>query len=69
MNVCVLVNIIKETDRNWRFIFEDPLQELRYLPGQLVQLIAKPGEEGSFARNYSIASWPNGLDSCILILK
>ena len=68
MNVCVLVDIIKETERNWRFIFEDPLQELRYLPGQLVQLLAKPGEEGSFARNYSIASWPNGSNKFELII-
>ena len=53
MNVCVLVEIIKETNKNWRFIFEDPLaDELKYLPGQLVQLVAKPGEEGAFIRSY-----------------
>ena len=45
MNVAVLKKVIKETKANWRFIFEDPLNELKFIPGQLVQLCAKPGLE------------------------
>ena len=46
MNVLVLKEVIKETKTNWRFIFEDPLYEkLEYIPGQLIQLCAKPGDE------------------------
>ena len=34
MNVAVLVDIIKETKSNWRFIFEDPLyDEFKYTSG------------------------------------
>lgn len=68
MNVCVLVDIIKETEKNWRFIFEDPLNELKFIPGQLVQLVANPGEEDTFARNYSLASWPQGTNQFELII-
>ena len=39
MNVAVLHKVIKETKVNWRFIFEDPLNELKFIPGQLVQLL------------------------------
>ena len=58
MNVAVLVDIIKETKSNWRFIFESPLyDEIKFVPGQLVQLLAKPyapSEGGdSIKRNYS----------------
>jgi len=56
MNVAVLHKIIKETKANWRFIFEDPLNELKFIPGQLVQLCARPGEENAVIRNYSVAS-------------
>lgn len=69
MNVCVLVEVIKETAKNWRFIFEDPLaDEIKFLPGQLVQLVAKPGEEGAFIRNYSVASSPDGTNRFELII-
>jgi len=69
MNVAVLVDIIKETKSNWRFIFEDPLyDELKYTSGELVQLCMKPGLEGSAVRNYSVASWPNGTNKFELIV-
>ena len=67
MNVAVLSDIIKETKSNWRFIFEDPLNELRFIPGQLIQLCAKPGEKDSVVRNYSVASWPDGTNKFELI--
>ena len=68
MNVAVLSDIIKETKSNWRFIFEDPLNELRFIPGQLIQLCAKPGEKDSVVRNYSVASWPDGTNKFELII-
>ena len=69
MNVLVLKEIIKETKSNWRFIFEDPLyDELKFIPGQLIQLCAKPGEDGSVIRNYSVASWPDGTNNLELII-
>lgn len=69
MNVLVLKEIIKETKSNWRFIFEDPLyDELKFIPGQLVQLCAKPGEDDSVIRNYSVASWPDGTNNLELII-
>ena len=69
MNVLVLKEIIKETKSNWRFIFEDPLyDELKFIPGQLVQLCAKPGKDDSVIRNYSVASWPDGTNNLELII-
>lgn len=69
MNVAVLVEIIKETKSNWRFIFEDPLlDKINMIPGQLVQLCAKPGEVDSVVRNYSVASWPDGTNRFELIV-
>lgn len=69
MNVAVLVDIIKETDKNWRFIFEDPLYDkLEYISGQLVQLVMKPGLEGTAVRNYSVSSWADGTNRFELII-
>ena len=69
MNVLVLKEVIKETKSNWRFIFEDPLyDELKYIPGQFIQLCAKPGEHDSVIRNYSIASCPDGTNNLELII-
>jgi len=69
MEVAVLVDIIKETDKNWRFIFESPLYDkLVFTSGQLIQLCAKPGEEGSVVRNYSVASWADGTNKFELII-
>jgi NAD(P)H-flavin reductase len=69
MNVLVLKEIIKETKSNWRFIFEDPLyDELKFIPGQLIQLCAKPGEDDTVIRNYSVASWPDGTNNLELII-
>ena len=69
MNVAVLVDIIKETEANWRFIFEDPLaQQINMESGMLVQLCAKPGQEGSVVRNYSVASWQDGTPRFELIV-
>lgn len=69
MNVAVLTKIIKETDKNWRFIFESPLyNKIDFIPGQLVQLVAMPGEEESVVRNYSVASWPDGTNKFELII-
>lgn len=69
MNVAVLTDIIKETDKNWRFVFESPLYDkLEYKSGQLVQLCSKPGKEGSCVRNYSVSSWPNGTNKFELII-
>ena len=68
MNVAILHKIIKETNANWRFIFEDPLNELKFIPGQLVQLCSKPGQEDSVVRNYSVASWPDGTNKFELII-
>ena len=54
MEVAVLTEIIKETDKNWRFIFESPLYDkLYFIPGQLVQIHAHvPGETLPVVRNY-----------------
>jgi len=69
MNVAVLVDIIKETKSNWRFIFESPLYDkLEFKSGQLVQLCSKPGEEGSCVRNYSVSSWADGTNRFELII-
>ena len=69
MNVAVLVDIIKETEANWRFIFEDPLaDQINMKSGMLVQLCAKPGEEDSVVRNYSVASWQDGTPRFELIV-
>jgi len=69
MDVAVLVDIIKETNKNWRFIFESPLYDtLNYKSGQLVQLVAKPGEKDQIVRNYSIASWKDGTNKFELII-
>ena len=69
MNVGILVDIIKETDKNWRFIFESPLyDELKYTSGHLVQLFAKPYGVDSIKRNYSIASWEDGTNKFELII-
>jgi len=57
MEVAVLTEIIKETEKNWRFVFESPLYDkLDFIPGQLVQIHANvPGEEVPVVRNYSVA--------------
>ena len=73
MELAVLTDIIKETKSNWRFIFASPLyDEIRFTPGQLVQLVAKPygPADGvdSIQRNYSVASWPNGSNKFELII-
>lgn len=71
MNVAVLVEIIKETDKNWRFIFESPLYDkIDFVSGQLVQLaIEDPIEKGYYhKRNYSVASWPDGTNRFELII-
>lgn len=69
MNVAVLVDIIKETKANWRFVFEDPLaNQINMISGMLVQLCCKPGEEGSVVRNYSVASWEDGTNRFELII-
>lgn len=73
MNIAVLVDIIKETKSNWRFIFESPLYDsIDFIPGQLIQLVAKPyapSEGGeSIQRNYSVASWPDGTNKLELII-
>ena len=74
MNVAVLVDIIKETKTNWRFIFESPLYDkIDFTPGQLVQLAIpwnpKWGSGGQYlTRNYSVASWPDGTNRFELII-
>lgn len=69
MNLLVLEKVIKETERNWRFIFESPLYDsLNFIPGQLIQLVAKPGQDDSVVRNYSVASWPDGTNRLELII-
>ena len=74
MNVAVLVDIIKETKTNWRFIFESPLYDkIDFTSGQLVQLAIpwnpKWGSGGQYlTRNYSVASWPDGTNRFELII-
>tara|TARA_B100000212_G_scaffold24187_1_gene16084 strand:- start:385 stop:1095 length:711 start_codon:yes stop_codon:yes gene_type:complete len=69
MNVAVLTDIIKETEVNWRFIFEDPLADkINMKSGMLVQLCSKPGEPDSVIRNYSVASWQDGTNKFELII-
>ena len=70
MEVAILSQIIKETDKNWRFIFESPLYDkLTFIPGQLVQIHAHvPGFDKPVARNYSVASWPDGSNKFELIV-
>lgn len=61
MEVAILKEIIKETNKNWRFIFESPLYDkIDFIPGQLVQIQANvPGFNDPIVRNYSVASWPD----------
>lgn len=67
MDGAVLVEIIKETSVNWRFVFESPLyDELKFTPGQLVQL--KTRTDVPIERNYSVASWPDGTNRFELII-
>jgi len=75
MNVAVLVDIIKETDKNWRFIFESPLYDnINFIPGQLVQLGFMESDpamgvpEYMVTRNYSVASYPDGSNKFELIV-
>lgn len=69
MNVAILVDIIKETEANWRFVFEDPLHpQINMKSGMLVQLCAKPGQPDSVVRNYSVASWQDGTPRFELII-
>lgn len=82
MDIAILTEIIKESKRNWRFIFESPMYEkLDYIPGQLVQLYGKPWVEPSdngpraqrlsdsaIVRNYSVSSWPDGSNKFELII-
>jgi len=69
MNVAILTNIIKETDKNWRFIFESPLYDkINFVSGQLVQLIAQPESENPITRNYSVSSWADGTNKFELII-
>lgn len=69
MNVAVLKDIIKETEANWRFIFEDPLADrIRMISGMLIQLCSKPGKDDSVVRNYSVASWEDGTNQFELII-
>ncbi len=69
MNVAVLTDIIKETEANWRFIFEDPLaDQINMISGMLVQLCCKPGQDDSVVRNYSVASWQDGSNKFELIV-
>jgi len=67
----LLTEIIKETDKNWRFVIENPLyDEIKYIPGQLIQLATKdlenPGEV--IGRNYSLSSWPDGSNKLEIIV-
>ena len=70
MEVAILRKIIKETDKNWRFIFESPLYDnINFIPGQLVQIQANiPGFTEPIVRNYSVASWPDGTNCFELIV-
>ena len=69
MEVAVLVDIIKETNKNWRFVFESPLYDkLEFTSGQLIQLVARPGMSDSIVRNYSVASWSDGTNTFELII-
>jgi len=69
MNLAVLTDIKKESEKNWRFIFESPIHnELNYISGQLVQL-HKVREDGTtLVRNYSLASWADGSNLFELIV-
>ena len=70
MDVAILTDIIKETDKNWRFIFESPLYDkLTFTSGQLVQIhVNIPGEAFPVVRNYSVSSWPDGSNKFELIV-
>lgn len=70
MEVGVVVDIIKETERNWRFVIESPLHtSLNYISGQLIQLgILEPDGKTFFIRNYSVASWPDGTNRFEIIV-
>lgn len=70
MELAVLVDIVKETDKNWRFTFESPIHDkLDFIPGQLVQLhVNLPGEAFPLVRNYSVSSWPDGSNKFELIV-
>ena len=71
MEVGVITEIIKETEKNWRFIIENPLyDEIKYVSGQLIQ-VAIPDVDNPdelIARNYSLSSWPNGTNKLEIIV-
>ena len=67
----VITEIIKETDKNWRFIIENPLYDkINYIPGQLIQLAIKDPNDPNevIARNYSLSSWPDGTNKLEIIV-
>ena len=67
----VITEIIKETDKNWRFIIENPLyNKINYIPGQLIQLAIKDPNDPNevIARNYSLSSWPDGTNKLEIIV-
>lgn len=69
MNVGVIVEIIKETDKNWRFVIESPLHdEIKYQAGQLIQLRVESPTYGELVRSYSLSSWPNGTNKLEIIV-
>ena len=69
-DLAIIKHIIKETKNVWRFIFEAPLyEELKYAPGQLVNLFLKEDSEAiPHVRSYSIASYPDGSNTFELII-
>ena len=67
----VITEIIKETDKNWRFVIENPLYDkINYIPGQLIQLAIKDPNDPNevIARNYSLSSWPDGTNKLEIIV-
>lgn len=69
MEVGVIREIIKETEKNWRFIIESPIHdEIKYIPGQLIQLLVQSQKYGEIIRSYSLSSWPNGTNLLEIIV-
>jgi ferredoxin-NADP reductase len=69
MNVGIIVDIIRETGKNWRFVIESPLHDaIQYKAGQLIQLLAKSPTLGDIIRNYSLSSWPDGTNRLEIIV-
>ena len=69
MDEAIVVEIIKESPANWRFILQYKTPEpIRFIPGQLIQLAVEDIPCDLVTRNFSVASWPDGTNKLEIIV-